>query len=423
MGELPAQKGSVESSQSKKSRNRNRKKENQKESRRQLQQLQMAHIPRWPRSQFSSQSNSVSSPSTIKSSGSSGRTSPRLKQVQAGNDNQNKNQTPIHIWSHGQNGNHIQNQNEEQNSKLDDLDTASNSSTSPSSTRRRRGKRGGRKNRSKRKIDAEGQQLAGEQGEHDYIHGHKNKHQTSEGKENQQIREAERALFGYLHPLERHAKRYEVPQTLSKSRTDSGSRSTTICDDKSEEPKDVDGVVPQANHDRNGDQQKQKQPEPEPEPELEQGPEPQQPEQKQETSKPSDTGIRAFSIRQADPNGGNPVGIKLQKNDGNRSLTPTERDESVHTPESDKPSPSPSTFTSSEPREQGQEQGQQSACEQPRIPRIFFQPTQTPAQGQQQSGEPSLNQGKEVGIKLDLNLEVELFLKTKIKGEIMVTFL
>ncbi|TQB68698.1 hypothetical protein MPDQ_002902 [Monascus purpureus] len=419
MGELPAQKGSIESSQPKKSRNRTRKKESQKENRRQLQQqLQMAHVPRWPRSQFSSQSNSVSSPSTIKSSRSSGRTSSRLKQVQARNDNQDKNQTPIHTWNHGQNGNHIQNQNKEQNSRLSDLDTASNSSTSPSSTRRHRGKRGGRKNRSKRKIDAEGQQLAGEQGEHDYIHEHKNRHQTSGGKEGQQLWEAERALFGYVHPLERDAKRYEAPQTLSRSRTDSGSWSTTMYDDKNEEHKDVNGVVPQANHDRNEDQQKQKQPEPE----LEQEPEP-QPELKQKTSKPSDTGIRAFSVRQADPNGGKPVGIKLQKNDDNRSPTPTERDGSIHTPESDKPSPSPSTFTSSEPREQGQGQGQQSAPEQPRIPRIFFQPTQTPAQGQQQSGEPSLNQGKEVSIKLDLNLEVELLLKTKIKGEIMVTFL
>ncbi|RMJ28610.1 hypothetical protein PHISP_00467 [Aspergillus sp. HF37] len=125
-------------------------------------------------------------------------------------------------------------------------------------------------------------------------------------------------------------------------------------------------------------------------------------EQKQDEQQ-SDTGIRAFNARRADPKGRQPVWMKVQRNSENAAAT---QDQNHHEDRPGQQSSKPQ-----EPPQQG------------RFPRISVKQA-APGQGDAKEGsQGQQQQEKEVSIKFDLNLELELALKAKVKGEIMVTFL
>jgi hypothetical protein len=101
-----------------------------------------------------------------------------------------------------------------------------------------------------------------------------------------------------------------------------------------------------------------------------------------------DTGVRAFNIRKADPEGGKPVGFPRATV---REKRPSEGSERW----------SRDRATSS-PEREGREG----------------------REGRRETGERrESDERKDVSIRIDLNLEVELLLKTKIKGDLTITFL
>jgi hypothetical protein len=224
------------------------------------------------------------------------------------------------------NGMHSQN-------SLADGDTISNASLESSkSPGRRRRARGGRKSKSKIHIASQQQQEAG----------------VSDAQADQQLRDAERELYGY--------------DDLPDSRTGEQGKGQHLGED---------GRSAFATEDY---------------------------EQKQDEQR-SDTGIRAFNARRADPKGRQPVWMKVQRNSQNENaaINPKDRPQQQ----------------SSEPQEPSQQE---------RIPRISVKQA-APGQGDANEGAQGQQQEKEVSIKFDLNLELELALKAKVKGEIMVTFL
>ena len=148
-------------------------------------------------------------------------------------------------------------------------------------------------------------------------------------------------------------------------------------------------------------------------------PEQEHEQEQSQQSKPSDTGIRSFNIRRSDPKGGRPVGMKPQiKRKGKRQ---TAQNHCSHCGQS-------------KSSLEGQETSQPET--QPRIPRISVKqnPREEPENKQGQEGvrdteqeegnsKDQDGQAKEFSIKLDLNLELEIAFKAKVKGEIMLTFM
>lgn len=228
----------------------------------------------------------------------------------------------------GSNGTHNHNH-------LADCDTISNASLESSkSPGRRRRARGGRKSKSKLHIASQQQQQ--EAG-------------VSDDQADQQLRDAERELYGY--------------DDLPDSRTGEQGEGQHCGEDGS--------AFATEDYDQKQDEQR------------------------------SDTGIRAFNARRADPKGRQPVWMKVQRNSENAAA----QDQNHH-----------------EQRPQQQSSEQQEPPQQGRIPRISVKQA-APGQGDAKEGAQGQQQEKEVSIKFDLNLELELALKAKVKGEIMVTFL
>lgn len=247
---------------------------------------------------------------------------------------------------------------ETDNHPRDDDDAASNVSSGTSKSSRFRPRQGGRKNRSKRQIASENQQLAGA------------KDQAESDREEQQLRDAERELCGHNDLAgEEHS---ELPEDyyLSDSGRSGESRDNSEDEEYSGQGRKVRDEVRQERQHRK--------------------PQRRQPRQQ------SDTGMRHFNVRRADPSA-RPVKVERKtQQDHDREAQPDQQ--SSH------------------------EQNAQQSRRPPKIPGISLGEGR-PVQGQGEEQEQSPNAGKEVSIKFDLNMEIEILLKAKIKGEIMVTFL
>ena len=249
-------------------------------------------------------------------------------------------------------------------SHLADSETISNASlgSSKSSRRRRRG-RGGRKNRSKHHIAS--QQLQDEAG----LAG------TPDGSQSQQFQDAEKELYGYGGDL----------SDSYQGERDEGERNEEQHPDESGKASAEQGHPGHHHH-----------------------------QQEQQAKQPSKTGIRAFNVRRSDPKGGRPVGMRAQRN-SKRTAT---QDHGGH-----------DEGPSEQQIPEKQEQPQQPETQQTRIPRISVkqtprqEPGHKPGQEDEKGPDQEEPQEKEFSIKIDLNLELVIAFKVKVKGEIMLTFL
>lgn len=117
----------------------------------------------------------------------------------------------------------------------------------------------------------------------------------------------------------------------------------------------------------------------------------------------SETGVRAFNLRRIDSNQ-RPLGMKVKRKDHDESTTrqPSSGEQDVQNPLSHIPG-----LSSLAPEQYREDE----------------EKTKKEPSGSTEPSEPSPNAGKDVSIKFDLNMEIEILLKAKIKGEIMVTFM
>lgn len=213
-----------------------------------------------------------------------------------------------------------------------DIDAVSNGSFESSSSRPRRRARGGRKKKSQLQIVSEDEQNVARDG-----------HGQSDGREQgrlqkEQLRDAERPLNG---------------------QADGASTSSATVRDEYQEDSQVRADHENARPMANGAGEPER-----------------------ARPKKSDTGVKAFNIRKANPDGGRPIGPRVQMSGAG---------------------------------------GQSSAGEQSQQSQGGATTTQADSGETTQSGHG--NEEKNVSIKVDLNLEVEILLKAKIKGEVMLTFL
>lgn len=254
-------------------------------------------------------------------------------------------------------------------------DTASNASFESNASHRRRRPRGGRKPKKKLRSVNEDALSPEDQAR----------------LEEEQLREAERQLTGAV----------DEPAPLSAS-----------IQDERDEQEDYQGgaelqpeTSPQG-YSVNGVY--------EPEPQLAPQPEP----------KKFETGIKAFNIRKADPSGGRPMGTRIQTR-GIGGQQQEQLQQQPQQPQQTQQQHNHPRHRRHHPQQQTHEQQQQPQGQKPQHQPQHHQQhipplSQTQAQTAQQS---QGGESKEVSIKVDLNLEVEILLKAKIKGEIMITFL
>lgn len=236
--------------------------------------------------------------------------------------------------------------------------------SSPTRSNSRSRTRGSRKNRSKHQIASENQQLAGDEDQ-------------LEIKREQQLRDAEKVLCGHEDlPDSEFSGEYDPSDESGAEDGDAGYHA---------QGREVRDQVLQERQQRKPQRQRQR------------------------PQDGSDTGVRAFNVRRADPDK-RPMGVKLKRKDNSSSH------DNPHAESQNSQPPS---------HEQDERQSR------PQIPRI---PGLSQAQGTEQSqeqgrsqsteqGGSSSNDGKDVSIKFDLNMEIEILVKAKIKGEIMVTFM
>ena len=211
-------------------------------------------------------------------------------------------------------------------------DAASNGSFESISSHRRRRARGGRKKKSQLEIVSEGQQ---------------NPHRESQG--------------DTTGPSDRWEKNpWAAEQQLNGQVDDGSTSSATVRDEQQEERVQAKTEPENARPMTIGTQ-----------------------EPEHASPKKSDTEVKAFNIRKANPDGDKPIGPRIQMSGGGGQSSAT--------------------------REQSQQSHEGN-------------PTTQAASGKAtQSGRSS--EERNVSIKVDLNLEVEVLLKAKIKGEVMLTFL
>lgn len=245
--------------------------------------------------------------------------------------------------------------------RYSDNDAASSGASSGTSTPHssRPRKLGGRKEKSKRQIASENQRVTDGQAQPE-----------CEQDEQQQLRKAERELYGpeYLSTDDTHSDSAADYYPSDSSRPGEGCGDDDGREHGGQGLQVRDQVRQERQDDRKPPPRRRRQPRQQPE-----------------------TGVGAFRARRVDP-GARPGGVKVaRKSDNRRQSHHSHSETDRQYDDQEKRSPRGR-------RRQGKEQEQE-----------------------QIGGSP--NEGKEAVIKFDLNMEVEILLKAKIKGEIIVTFM